>query len=603
MAFKEYEVSFLTSKKKYSTEISKYSLRENLKIKYLDNLAKNIDDLKLYFCDLYKYKFCPCKLKISSNKYVSSYAYEFKLEKEENKLLSDLENNFIYVIEFPDLECKCNKNQKKYSIKSKFELINDIIEKDEKILELKERLINIQTNENYFASKKIEKQNEKIKFENKINELKSKNLELIKNNLEIEKEKNKFMDENKNYKIELDNLNNNLESTKIKFNEAIKENEKYKADKNSLLTDNTNYKKIINEQKREIDKLQINQNNNKNIINNLENSLKTEKQNFSKTKNDLNKINSEKFNLEHNLKEKEKIINDIKNNNNELEIKVNDLEKEKKDLKFALLSNPNKLNLLHEMGYFLDIKKKDNSTIINVINNKIMPNDHQNSKVEFKNFYDIIINISSVKDVSKGWKIEMTKEGEENYFKFIKKDLLKIGVIGNSNKGKSFILERLSKIPFPSSFYINTRGLSIKYPELKGHEDRNYVLLDSAGLETPVLNFDNNEINDDIIIDKENNIKSNENENSENKENNKINNNEDKKESKEQIGNLLEKDNQTNYFIEKSRDKLITESFLQNYIIFNSDILIIVVGILTYSEQKLINKIKNAIKSSKKKII
>ena len=255
------------------------------------------------------------------------------------------------------------------------------------------------------------------------------------------------------------------------------------------------------------------------------------------------------------------------------------------------------------MGYFLDIKKKDNSTIINVINNKIMPNDHQNSKVEFKNFYDIIINISSVKDVSKGWKIEMTKEGEENYFKFKKKDLLKIGAIGNSNKGKSFILERLSKIPFPSSFYINTRGLSIKYPELKGHEDRNYVLLDSAGLETPVLNFDNNEINDDIIIDKENNIKSNENENSENKENNKINNNEDKKESKEQIGNLLEKDNQTNYFIEKSRDKLITESFLQNYIIFNSDILIIVVGILTYSEQKLINKIKNAIKSSKKKII
>ncbi len=73
MSFKEYEVSFLTSRKKYSTEIYKYSLKENLKIKYLDNLAKNIDDLKLYFCDLYQYKFCPCKLKISSNNNASSY--------------------------------------------------------------------------------------------------------------------------------------------------------------------------------------------------------------------------------------------------------------------------------------------------------------------------------------------------------------------------------------------------------------------------------------------------------------------------------------------------------------------------------------------------
>ena len=43
---------------------------------------------------------------------------------------------------------------------------------------------------------------------------------------------------------------------------------------------------------------------------------------------------------------------------------------------------------------------------------------------------------------------------------------------------------------------------------------------------------------------------------------------------------------------EKAREKLITELFLQNFIIYNSDILITVVGILTYSEQKLINRIK-----------
>ena len=40
---------------------------------------------------------------------------------------------------------------------------------------------------------------------------------------------------------------------------------------------------------------------------------------------------------------------------------------------------------------------------------------------------------------------------------------------------------------------------------------------------------------------------------------------------------------------------------MQNYIIYNSDILIIVVGILTYSEQKLLNRIKSKIKTSKNK--
>ena len=52
-------------------------------------------------------------------------------------------------------------------------------------------------------------------------------------------------------------------------------------------------------------------------------------------------------------------------------------------------------------------------------------------------------------------------------------------------------------------------------------------------------------------------------------------------------------------FKEKSREKIITELFLQNYIINNSDILILVVGILSYSEQKLLNRIKNDIQKSK----
>ncbi len=154
----------------------------------------------------------------------------------------------------------------------------------------------------------------------------------------------------------------------------------------------------------------------------------------------------------------------------------------------------------------------------------------------------------------------MSKRAKENYEDFKKEEIIKIGVIGNSNKGKSFLLSKISKIKLPSGTSIRTEGLSIKYPELdKLFKNRKIALLDSAGLETPVLKSDNEE----------------ETENGNTK--------------------MAEKE----LFREKSREKLITELFLQNYIIQNSDIIIIVVGILTYSEQKLLIRIKNEIKKAK----
>ena len=131
--------------------------------------------------------------------------------------------------------------------------------------------------------------------------------------------------------------------------------------------------------------------------------------------------------------------------------------------------------------------------------------------------------------------------------------IIKIGIIGNSNKGKSFLLSKISKIELPSGTSIRTEGLSIKYPDLIQFKNRKIALLDSAGLETPVLKLDAN----------------------------------------------IKEDKVNEYFKEKSREKLITELFLQNYIINNSDVLIAVVGILTYSEQKLLMKIKKEIERSK----
>ena len=145
------------------------------------------------------------------------------------------------------------------------------------------------------------------------------------------------------------------------------------------------------------------------------------------------------------------------------------------------------------------------------------------------------------------------KKEKNNIWKKKNEPVLKIGVIGNADKGKSFLLSKISKIDLPSGPSISTEGLSIKYPDLEGYEYRKIVLLDSAGLETPVIK--------------------------ETKENNNV--------------------NEKELFKEKSNEKLITEFFLQNYIIHNSDILLIVVGKFTYSEQKLLNKIKTDIQRAK----
>ena len=48
-------------------------------------------------------------------------------------------------------------------------------------------------------------------------------------------------------------------------------------------------------------------------------------------------------------------------------------------------------------------------------------------------------------------------------------------------------MSKISKIDLPSGTSISTEGLSIKYPEIEKYQNRNIALLDSAGLETPVL--------------------------------------------------------------------------------------------------------------------
>jgi len=188
------------------------------------------------------------------------------------------------------------------------------------------------------------------------------------------------------------------------------------------------------------------------------------------------------------------------------------------------------------------------------------------AQIKSTDFYDVIVCIDSIKDITKGWEVKMSKRALEKYEEFKKGKIVKIGVIGNSNKGKSFLLSKISKIELPIG--TRTEGLSIKYPEIEVYTHRKIALLDSAGLETPVLKNEEEKL-------EENNIE------------------------EEKINKINIIKNEKDLFKEKCRDKLITELFLQNYIINYSDILIIVVGILTYSEQKLLNKIKNEMRKAK----
>ena len=170
--------------------------------------------------------------------------------------------------------------------------------------------------------------------------------------------------------------------------------------------------------------------------------------------------------------------------------------------------------------------------------------------------YDIIVEIDSIKYLKDpGWKIVYN----EKYFeKKIIQDIIENGkktivaVLGNSNRGKTHILHKLSGVNFESGYQIQTKGLSIKIHE------KNLILLDTAGTNAPLL------------VD------------------NKIANN--SRPTQQEIDNI-------------HLCQIITNHILQSFTINQSHVLICVIGMLTVSEQLFLNKIKKFIKNKKRLIV
>ena len=168
-------------------------------------------------------------------------------------------------------------------------------------------------------------------------------------------------------------------------------------------------------------------------------------------------------------------------------------------------------------------------------------------------FYDIVLNLKSLDNLTEGFPIEYTENGR-NKIKSLKEEKgCVITAIGNSNKGKSYILSKISDFKIPIGYHVTTRGLSILFPNnLTKESNRRYIILDTEGSQNA------------ITIDEE--------------------------KRKEIEG--LEENEKIEKTEEISRDKQMTENFLQSFALDSSHIVIAVVGQLTFQDQKFLNRIK-----------
>ena len=197
-------------------------------------------------------------------------------------------------------------------------------------------------------------------------------------------------------------------------------------------------------------------------------------------------------------------------------------------------------------------KKKENyifkeENIINSYSNKC----NENYKQYYDNNYDIIIDIDSIRDLNKkGWRIIYNTNENKELIQSLEKII--IAVLGNSNRGKTHILQKLSGTKLPAGYQIQTKGLSIKVYEKEN------LLLDTAGTNAPLL-----------IDDYYESVK---------------------RPSQQEIHKIYS-------------CQIITNYILQTFVTKISNVIICIVGMLTASEELFINKIKNICKNKKKLIV
>ena len=213
-----------------------------------------------------------------------------------------------------------------------------------------------------------------------------------------------------------------------------------------------------------------------------------------------------------------------------------------------------------------------NKKLNSLLNENAIKEEFLTKKAE--EYYDVVIDIDSINSLkTKGWEIIYNKERKADYDKIINDNSVKIGVVGLNNVGKSYLLSKMVRVEIPTGYSVETKGISIKYAEKGKGQEEGLCILDSAGHEAPlllpnVIDIPKNEIS---VI---NNIKNVDND--------------------QKLEEYIKRDEEE----ELSKDKTNTEWFVERLIISLSDTIILVIGKLTRTEQRLINRIKEEAKNS-----
>ena len=176
---------------------------------------------------------------------------------------------------------------------------------------------------------------------------------------------------------------------------------------------------------------------------------------------------------------------------------------------------------------------------------------------DIENFYDLIIHFHSFEQLkSDGWDASFTKEGKRKHDECINKNNIVIGIIGNKNRGKSYLLGRIMKMNddslYPNGFLVTTLGISCIFPTIA---NKNFVTLDTAGRDNPLLQ-----------------------------------------------SAFFTETNKNELIKNIARDQKVTEIALNDFIIQESNVLITVVEQLSFAEQDMLKNLINQIKECQNKI-
>lgn len=191
--------------------------------------------------------------------------------------------------------------------------------------------------------------------------------------------------------------------------------------------------------------------------------------------------------------------------------------------------------------------------------------------------HDLVIKADSIQDLASiGWEVTINKRPPET-------PSLVICAVGNYNRGKSFLLGLLSGKSLASGFNITTDGISVIFPD---NSSTPVTYLDTKGFETPIPK------RSDLIK----NMKQSRRLNSlfgDNVPSGSKNENIRMSSPRAPKEIALDSDVDTADIENEIKDRKLCELFLQNFLIEQSDVILIVVGNLTFSDQMMIHRVVN----------